>query len=672
MQRTLRVSILVSGLLAAASPTALAQNTLLVGPNGPYTTIQSAIVAASPMDTVLVAPGVYHEQIDFLGKDISVVASSPAVRDSHVIDGGGTGPIVRMVLGEGPAARLDGFTISGGVGLNPNWNSSTSGGVGGLEIVQASPTIRRCWILGNQGGTSGIYGGDGGAGGVSVVSGSPRLEDCEIRSNRGGGGAGSGSGFSPGDGGDGAASVTSGSLHLSRCIFTDNSGGGGGHDGGSGGVSFWGDSLQIVECTFERNVGAASFGRSSGSYSIHGGSGAVYFDGNLLEVEQSSFHDNRGGTGASPSTTIGGSGGISAVLRDGASLVIHGSSFLGNIGAAGPCSFVANRSQSGGGEGSAIAFSIARLVLERTLVAGHTAGSAVIGRTVSPLAAYYFSEAHLSDCAIVGNTTPDSITADSLTMDRCVLSFTGPIRYPQATSAFNCIAWGNMSGAALGAGAFPGCGGRFQPRCPTVNFCCIEGGYPAGSTSGQVNVGNIGADPQFVRTPDPGPDGSWGTADDDYGDLRLSPTSPCIDRGDPAAVPTGLDFGGHPRLLDGDLDGVMRVDMGAHEFDNVRLEITGMATPGGQLTFTGSGTTGMAVFRLIGAAPGETLFAPYGAIFLDLSFAWQVFQATSIPNTTVIPLPPVPVALSLFFQDAAIDPATGAGNTSNPVEVTIR
>ena len=39
---------------------------------GDYTTIQEAIPAAGPNDTVLAYPGVYQENIDFLGKNIIV------------------------------------------------------------------------------------------------------------------------------------------------------------------------------------------------------------------------------------------------------------------------------------------------------------------------------------------------------------------------------------------------------------------------------------------------------------------------------------------------------------------------------------------------------------------------------------------------------------------------
>jgi hypothetical protein len=86
--------------------------------------------------------------------------------------------------------------------------------------------------------------------------------------------------------------------------------------------------------------------------------------------------------------------------------------------------------------------------------------------------------------------------------------------------------------------------------------------------------GNISEDPLFVLTPDPGPDGEWGTEDDEPGDLRLSAGSPCIDAGDNAYVPEFVttDVEGNPRFVD-DLatpdtgtGGWPIVDMGAYEY----------------------------------------------------------------------------------------------------------
>jgi hypothetical protein len=65
--------------------------------------------------------------------------------------------------------------------------------------------------------------------------------------------------------------------------------------------------------------------------------------------------------------------------------------------------------------------------------------------------------------------------------------------------------------------------------------------------------GNISADPEFVsRVPG-------------NRDLQLLGTSPAIDAGDDTAA-TSTDLVGHPRVLDGNLDGVPRIDLGAYEF----------------------------------------------------------------------------------------------------------
>jgi len=65
--------------------------------------------------------------------------------------------------------------------------------------------------------------------------------------------------------------------------------------------------------------------------------------------------------------------------------------------------------------------------------------------------------------------------------------------------------------------------------------------------------GNLSADPEFVsRVPG-------------NRDLQLLDSSPAIDVGDDAAA-TSTDLAGHPRVLDGNLDGDPRVDLGAYEF----------------------------------------------------------------------------------------------------------
>jgi hypothetical protein len=74
-----------------------------------------------------------------------------------------------------------------------------------------------------------------------------------------------------------------------------------------------------------------------------------------------------------------------------------------------------------------------------------------------------------------------------------------------------------------------------------------------------LGTGNITNNPQFV-------------SESDY---QLLSASPCIDAGNNAYMPTGADFDGTPRPLDGDFDGTNTVDIGAYEYDSVTTDSDG-------------------------------------------------------------------------------------------------
>lgn len=135
----MRTSLLL--IVALLAPPAGAA-TIAVPPGQP---LQPAIDAAQAGDTLALAAGEYPGDVDFRGKAVALVGVGPAT----VLRGSGGGPVVRFASGEDGGALLDGLTVTGGLAERG----------GGIEVVDASPTIVRTVIAGNRAtrAGSGIY-----------------------------------------------------------------------------------------------------------------------------------------------------------------------------------------------------------------------------------------------------------------------------------------------------------------------------------------------------------------------------------------------------------------------------------------------------------------------------------------------------------------------------------
>ncbi len=133
-------------------------------------TIQAGIDAAVDSDRVLVAPGSYVENIDFLGKAISVTGAGA---DMTVIDGGQSGSVVTFANGETQATLLEGFTIRNGSGTPGTLNSHG----GGIYCYDTSPYILKCTITENS--------ADFGGGVECNISTLPVFDQCTISGNIG-------------------------------------------------------------------------------------------------------------------------------------------------------------------------------------------------------------------------------------------------------------------------------------------------------------------------------------------------------------------------------------------------------------------------------------------------------------------------------------------------------
>jgi len=194
----------------------------------------------------------------------------------------------------------------------------------------------------------------------------------------------------------------------------------------------------------------------------------------------------------------------------------------------------------------------------------------------------------LSNCTFSGNSA-GAVGGGILINDFWSATREQEARHSRVLS--NCILWGNSPDQIY-----------VVSSSRVVTYCCVQDEVP-GDGNVYPGIGNIDENPEFVRDPDPGPDGTWDGVDDDYGDLRLQAVSPCIDAASDPIVPadgadldgdgdtdeyTSLDLDGNPRFADDPdtedtgvadpPDYLEVVDMGVYEFPPPHLFVDASAT----------------------------------------------------------------------------------------------
>jgi len=327
--------------------------------------------------------------------------------------------------------------------------------------------------------------------------------------------------------------------------------------GGGGALYMYNATGKIVDCIFTHNGGSAVYGQFSdidAERCIFTENGPFKERQAALNSELTSmrlvnclFLNNNGGGGESHSNSD-------------YEVTVERCSFDGNVGNYGglfvdtdvvirDCSFTNNHNTNGLGGGLTIDFAF-----------GHVYRSVFIGNASSGVGGGIFADLmYIEDSLLAGNSSQSiggGIFSDSggLSLNNCTIVFNdgdsgGGLSVSGPVHVDNSIFWGNQGQGGTSQNAQID---AWDGNVPVVNYSVVQNWD--GTWGG---AGNSGADPMFA---DPlGPDGIAGTEDDD---LRLSPSSPAINAGDPSFVPqlSETDLDGHARVL------CSRIDIGAYEF----------------------------------------------------------------------------------------------------------
>lgn len=493
----------------------------------PRSTIQGAIDRAVDGDTILVLPGTYHESVDLGGKAVQLVGLLGA--EHTIIDPQRAGPGLIVANRETVDTLIAGLTFTNGLGVPHDGVDERLHG-GGAYIVGASPVIRRCIFTNNS----------AWRGGAMFISDSsdPLVEDCDFFGNAAEGGFGWG----------GAIMIQYDSRPVIRdCTFQNNTSI---DDGGAIFVIY--ESYPVVEnCDFTQNAAEDRGG------AIWQTDGRFNPRPSQIELRDCRFVEN--------TATSGG-----AVYVAG-----HSASNIAR------CEFIRNSAEHGGAvhiSGDRHAGAICESVFLGNRARG-LGGGVRLGIKLNPT---------IQQCMFVGNEAGDQGGA--------IMNQSPNLRLASCTMAANAAEIGadiyNMADgfvisnsilasvpATMGLASSPA-PGQVDGIAARGIFNCVTGGWFG------EGIGNFAAQPAFVRAPSPGTDGSWGTSDDDYGDLYLSPSSPCIDAGASDSGPRD------PLDLDGDADLheylPVDADQAPRYVDAAHVEDTGIADPDGLVIDVGA------------------------------------------------------------------------------------
>ena len=351
--------------------------------------------------------------------------------------------------------------------------------------------------------------------------------------------------------------ISGGGPMISKCSFENNSAGNGG-----GFACRDNSNPQVFDCTFIRN----STGIETGS------GGGVSSNLSTIKLFNCTFKQNIARNSTGMSNTNGECTLVTCKFIENEGLYgnalylqgkTNGPDFFDTYCTLINCIFTGNLSRDTIRPSGLFIDCVSNAVLTNCIFNGNS-GAAIHGS-----AAFYKCCVLLTNCTISGNigNKVGGISNNENSRTQFTLA--------------NCILWGNRNSSGMSESAQISGGA-------VVKSSCIMDDDPNDSYipfGGSAN-NNIDDNPKFVREPNDGGDG-WSVGDnDDFGDLHLLTTSPCIDVGDNNSLPSDItdidgdanttelipwDLDRRARIVDGDCNETNIVDMGAYEFSYAYL-----------------------------------------------------------------------------------------------------